>query len=192
MKVARKPARRSSIASRTSPPLSLAMRIERLEKQLLFNKSEAVPTSAVASGPGPRFINLDASGKPTTGEHVAVYQTETGLIWTAAPLRDGADLSHTEAVQAATEVRLLGHSDWRAPSIRELLSIIDYDRFDPAVDAAHFKGPYGWTWTGTTAKAPAGYAWYVGLDDGYSLRLHQDGRVRALAVRVGQQLGLRL
>ena len=192
MKVARKPARRSSIASRTSPPLSLAMRVERLEKELLFNKSGDMPTSAAASSPGPRFINLDASGKPTTGDHVAVYQAETRLIWTAAPLRDGADLTHAEAIQAATEVRLLGHSDWRAPSVRELLSIIDYERFDPAVDPAHFKGPYGWTWTGTIAKAPAGCAWGVGLDVGGSDRDPQGDRGHALAVRAGQQLGLRL
>jgi hypothetical protein len=163
------------------------MRVERLEKELLFTKSPPTPMAA-----RPRFINLDADGKPTTGDHVAVYQTETGLIWTAAALRDGAELTHAEAIQAATEVELLGAKVWRSPSIRELLSIVDYERCDPAVDSAHFKGPHGWTWSGTAAKAPAGYAWSVYLGAGYSSRARQSDRYPALAVRAGQQLGLGL
>lgn len=191
MKTARKPARRTT-AARRALPLSLTMRVERLEKAVLFKKIPATSESAAAISAVPRFINLDADGKPTTGDHVAVYQTETDLIWTAAPLRDGADMTHAEAIRAPSALHLLGRKDWRSPVIRELLSIIDYDRCEPAVDPAHFKGPYGWTASATIAKAPAGYAWFVSLDGGISYRLHRVDLNHALAVCAGQQLGLRL
>lgn len=136
------------------------------------------------------FENLDEDGMITVADHVAVYQYSTELIWTAGPLLDGKDLTHAEAVKAAAAVDLLGKKDWRLPTIRELLSIVDYERCEPAVDPKHFRGPYGYTWSSTLAKAPAGYAWYVNLDNGNSNRYRQDYQYRALAVRAGQQLGL--
>jgi hypothetical protein len=172
----RKPARRL-------PPLNLTARIERLEKAVLF-KTPAVPA------PGARFINLGADGKPIDGDHVAVLQRATGLIWTAEPIFSGKEFTHEEALKACASLNLLGKKDWRAPTIQELLSIIDYERCDPAVDPAHFKGPYGWTWSSTIAKAPSGCAWFVGLYDGDSDRYTQSLPIHALAVRSGQQLGL--
>jgi hypothetical protein len=162
--------------------------VERLEKTLLFK----APAPAKAK-PDQRFINLGADGKPTTGDHVAVYDAQLDLTWSAAPLNDGADLTHAEALKACAELQLLGHKDWRAPTIQELLSIVDYERYDPAVDPSHFKGPYSWTWSSTLAKAPSGFAWCVHLGLGYSGRNRQDFHyhVRAVrAVRAGQQLGL--
>jgi hypothetical protein len=163
------------------------MRVERLEKAIILPSASASVATLGVSEP---FTNLDALGKPTAGDHVAVYQAESGLIWTAAPLLGGKDLTHAEALKAAADLDLLGKRDWRAPTIKELLSLIDYARYDPAVDPKHFKGPYGWTWSSTIAKAPAGCAWCVNLDVGFSSRFHQDDRFRALAVRAGQQLGL--
>jgi hypothetical protein len=185
MKTARKVVSRR-IRHRPAPP-TLSQRIERLERKFLFE------TSGPAAGAAPRFVNLGADGKPTTKDHVAVLQTATGLIWSAAPLNGGEGLDHADAIKATAELDLLGHKDWRLATIQELLSIIDYERWNPAVDPAHFKGPYGWTWTSTLVKgdgAPSGGARSVGLEYGGSYWLPQGSRYQALAVRASQQLGL--
>ena len=148
------------------------------------------PAAAPAPVTGPRFTKLGADGKPITGKHVAVHDAKTGLTWSAEPLLDGKNMNHADAMQACADLKLCGHTDWRAPTIEELLSIVDYTRCDPAVDSEYFLGPYGWTWSSTPAKAPAGYAWGVYLYDGYSYRGNTGNHGHVRAVRAGQQLGL--
>jgi hypothetical protein len=189
MKSARKARARRKVSRRTAP-LSLSARVERLEKTLLF-KAPAAQQSA-----GPRFTKLAADGTEwmdaQDGEHVATYDRQTGLTWSAAPLEGGKDMDHATAMKACASLDLLRHKDWRAPTIQELLSIVDYERFDPAVNTEFFKGPYGWTWSSTIAKSPSVYAWYVSLYDGYSLRYLQSIHARVRAVRAGQALSLGL
>lgn len=165
-------------AARRSPPLSLSARIERLEKAVLFP-----PTVASTAG---RFTKLGSGGRPTSGDHVAVFDSRTGLTWSAGPLLGGEDLTHAEALAACKALDLLGQKDWRAPTIEELISIIDYSRASPTVDTDVFAGPYGWTWSSTPASAPAGYAWDVYLNNGYSNHVHRDNHYRVRAVRAGQ------
>jgi hypothetical protein len=181
-KAVRRPARRAT------PALSISARVERLEKELLFKTPATAVHKAVE---GARFTNLDTNGRPTTGEHVTVRDNRTGLEWTAAPIEGGKGYEHAAAMKACATLTLGGHKDWRAPTIQELLSIIDYGRKDPAVDPEHFKGPYGWTWTSTPyAGNPSGAAWLVYLLDGYSLWFLHGLDFHARAVRAGQQLGL--
>ena len=135
----------------------------------------------------PHFLKLDATGKLTAGHHVAVYDRRTTLIWTADPLQSGKTLIQPDAMAAASKLRLLGRTDWRGPTIEELLSIIDYTRFDPAVDTEYFRGPFGWTWASTiVASAPASDVWNVYLGSGLSARSRTDDRDFARAVRAGQ------
>lgn len=180
VKIARKPARRSTA-------LSLSMRVERLERELLFK-----PAAHGKVAPDtPRFVNLGADGKPTTGEHVAVWDRQSGLIHTAAPLLNGKEVNHADALKACAELTLLGHKGWQLCDVRDLLSIIDYDRYDPAVDPARFKGPYGWTWTRTPCTGgSSGASWIVGLDGGGTNWSYHGSRHQVRAVLAGQQLGL--
>jgi hypothetical protein len=158
------------------------------------SKSRTAAKRAPKRAAKSRFVNLGANGKPTTGEHVAVLDRHTGLTWTAAPLNAGQGFTHEDALKACSAVTLLGKRDWRAPTVQELLSIIDYDRWNPAVDPAHFKGPYSWTWASTLVKgegAPSGCARDVSLSGGYSCWDSQDDRGQALAVRASQSLASR-
>ncbi len=184
---ARKTTTKRKAVRRRSAPLSLSARIERLEKAVLFPTAVAAAAKATDA---PRFVNLDANGKPTSGAHVAVHDRKTGLTWSAGPLAGGKDMNHADAMKACSALDLLGHKDWRAPTITELLAIIDYERYDPAVDPAHFQGPYGWTWTSTPFKGrPSGAAWVVLLGSGLSNWFSHGGGYRVRAVRAGQQLG---
>lgn len=126
---------------------------------------------------------------PQDGEHVATHDALTGLTWLTAPV-DCGEKPWSEAIEEAKKVRVFGATDWRLPTIQELLSIVDYERFDPAVDPDFFKGPYGWVWSSTPAASPSDYAWSVFLYDGDSYRYGQAGHFRVRAVRAGQPLGL--
>lgn len=159
-------------------------RIVRLENELLFK------TTAAARAPAPerpRFVNLGADGKPTTGDHVAVWDRQSGLVHTAAPLLNGKDLNHADALRACAELELLGQKGWQLPYLMDLLSLIDYDRYDPAVDTAHFKGPFGWTWTRTPYKGNvSGASWIVYLYDGGASWYGHGGHDHVRAVLAGQ------
>ncbi len=165
--------------------LTLSQRVERIEHIL---ERQAAQTRPVAA----RFTRLGADGRPTANvedDWVAVYDSKTNLTWTRRVLDCGAK-PWADALKAASQVRLFGKDDWRAPTIEEQLSIIDYTRCDPAVDTSFFGGEAGWCWTSTPAASPAGYAWGVFLGDGDSGRVSQAGDDLVRAVRSGQQLGL--
>ena len=155
--------------------------------EALTTDADSAP-AAVKFDARPRFVKLGAAGQATAGDHVAVYDHTTELVWTAEPL---GEFKHGEAMKACADLDLLGSKGWRAPTIQELLSIVDYKRCDPAVDSDVFKGPYSWTWSSTVAASPSGCAWGVNLDSGYSGRYGQDFHFRVLAVRAGQSLDLR-
>jgi hypothetical protein len=175
MKTSRKVStgRRPVLKARRAAPLSLTMRVERLEKIVLF------PAPPVAK-PTTRFTRLMVSGQ---SEHVAVYDAHTNLTWSAGVIGEG---TWQEAQKLAADCRLLGQEGWRLPTIQELLALIDYDRYDPVVDPDLFRGPYGWTWTSTISALPSGCARCVSLGNGGSCIDLQGDRFRVRAVRAGQ------
>ena len=144
---------------------------------------EAGPPSGLQGVP--RYTNIVHGG-----EHIATYDSDTDLAWSAAPLPCG-DVRWKQATKEAKDCGLLGLDGWRLPTIKELLSIIDYGRFNPAVDANHFKGPFDWHWSSTPdASAPSDYAWYVYLSYGNAHRYDQAFHGQVRAVRAGQPLAL--
>jgi len=118
-----------------------------------------------------------------------VYDAQTNLTWTRK-LVSAETSNHADAMKAAAAVRLGGFTDWRAPTIQERLSIVDYERSEPAIDTSVFESPSsGWEWTSTPYKPSPGDAWLVGFNNGHSGAAHRDGYdgfVRA--VRPGQFL----
>ena len=75
--------------------------------------------------------------------------------------RDSADWC--DALAYCESLAFAGHEDWRLPSIRELLSLVDYGRFDPSIDPA-FGGfpPYDWAlWSSTSNPEDPLLAWGV-------------------------------
>jgi hypothetical protein len=145
------------------------------------------PVIAAAAPPASRFVNLDANAKPTTGDHVAVYDRTTRLVWSRGVLP--GEHTHAEAMKAAAAFTLFG-KPCRAPTVVERQSIIDYAKHSPALDTAHFKKESGYEWTSTLdASSPSGFAWGVDLGDGYCYRDVQGLRYHVRAVLAGQELG---
>jgi len=90
-------------------------------------------------------------------EDGTVTDTCTGLMW-QKETASGA-YSWQNAVDYCQNLVAAGHSDWRLPNVRELLSITDYGRFTPAIipvfDIAD------WYWSSTTSAGNPNAVWYV-------------------------------
>jgi hypothetical protein len=105
----------------------------------------------------------------------------TGLTWqrTAAP--DSFTFSQSEPHCAALD--LGAGSDWRPPTMKELETLVDESRSDPALDIMAFPdqagGPF---WTSSSWAGTSSLAWYVDLDDGSALydRVTSPFRVRCV------------
>jgi hypothetical protein len=64
-----------------------------------------------------------------------VMDMSTGLMWQQAW---GPEMTRQDARTYCENLSLANYTDWRLPNINELISIIDYNRFGPAIDTAYF------------------------------------------------------
>ncbi len=114
-----------------------------------------------------------------------VTDLSTGLVWQQTETRP---MTWQQALAYCEGLELAGQRDWRLPSIRELQTLIDPRRQEPALDTRLFPGcrpePY---WSSTTRSDRPAFAWTMDFatgreyDGGYKLR-HYPVR----AVRGGQ------
>ena len=119
-----------------------------------------------------------------------VLDRTTGLMWSRENV-PGGSMNWKAAAEACNVLKLGGHSDWRLPTIRELLTLVDYERHDPAIDTEAFKCESAYYWTSTpAASSPVGYAWIVGFGTGNASWVVQDYVLHVRAVRASQSLDL--
>ncbi len=66
----------------------------------------------------------------------------TGLMWITNPDTDadmgGESYSWAGALAACEDLSYAGYSDWRLPNVRELVSIVNYQKYNPARDIDAF------------------------------------------------------
>lgn len=111
-----------------------------------------------------------------------------GLVWTRETLAGGGR-KWADAKQAVADCRIGGFADWRLPTIKELLSIVDYERTEPAIDSA-FQCESAWYWSATPlASSPSDCAWGVVFGSGFSYWSLQGNEGFVRAVRPGQIVG---
>ena len=120
---------------------------------------------------------------PVEHAHVAVLDTARGLMWAAQDaLPEAATLAEAEA--AVKSMTLLGHKDWRLPTIQELQSLVDFSRHEPAIDTALFPTCKSeWYWTATPVAWRSGARWVVDFNGGHSGSDDDDVQARVRAVR---------
>ena len=145
---------------------------------LCATEVELAPPSVLGSAGKSRFETRDD----------IVLDRLTGLMWSRTTLPGGRK-SWSDAKAAASSMTLGSHTDWRLPTVRELLSLVDYERHDPAIDTTMFQCESAWYWSSTPyAPSPGDYAWNVNFDNGYASWGLQSGSGFVRAVRVGQSV----
>src|SRR5262245_58960470 len=144
-----------------------------------------------------------AAGRPAEGRFIdnldgTVTDTCTGLQWRQGRpdtnddglLTEADFLTWCRALSYCEDLVLAGHDDWRLPTLRELQSIVDYGRFNPAIDPI-FDAYSTLYWSSTSDASNPSDAWYVAFDTGRLLPeedLNDDKFVFAAvrAVRIGR------
>ena len=105
-------------------------------------------------------------------EKGTVIDTRNGLMWVRDPLSNpgGAineKVNWQEAKKRCEDLDFAGHKDWRLPTIKELISIIDYSKVNPAIDKEIFPNthslPY---WSSTEYANNSIPAWAVHFSTG--------------------------
>jgi hypothetical protein len=97
----------------------------------------------------------------------------TGLMW--AKYGDGEGCNYGQqtdwisAIDWSNNLVFAGYNDWRVPNIKELQSIVDYGKHDPAIDTTYFASTKDWYWSSSTYDVDHLQAWRVNFYDGYVL-----------------------
>ena len=137
------------------------------------------------------------TGRFTDNGDGTVTDNATGLMWLKDPASvfTGGACNWATAISSCESLSFAGYDDWRLPNIRELLSIVDYGRYngDPqgdvaAVDKTYFSGysAVGY-YSSTTAPNGTTNCWYVDLPLGRVIcNAAKGGSMYVTAVRGGQ------
>ena len=108
--------------------------------------------------PTPRFT-VGASGPATN----CVTDNLTGLVW-AKNANIGGAMAWTTAIAYCEALDYGGQTDWRLPNAKELYSLIDLGRYNPALPVGHpFTGVQmgGYYGSSSTCADNTAYVWCV-------------------------------
>jgi len=92
----------------------------------------------------------------------------TGLEWQDDYSDNGGNIKEAnwrDAIAYCNNLQLDG-GGWRLPNINELRSIVDYTKYDPAINSSFQNSTSNRYWDSTTSIALTSYAWIVSFYDG--------------------------
>jgi hypothetical protein len=102
-------------------------------------------------------------------ETTMVQDPRTNLMWEDTPHVREAKIRQPRAVIYCKELTLGGFEDWRLPTIKELLTIIDYTRISPAIlREFSYVEDESFYWTKTHVADEDDAFWGVNFKRGYS------------------------
>jgi hypothetical protein len=136
--------------------------------------AEGDETNNAGAAPEQVAIRRFAAGDTT------VEDLKTGLIWQ----KDYGFGTFEDASIYCPNLNQGGFSDWRVPRIDELRTIVDYSRYDRAIDSAFVCAPHGY-WSNTLTAFEASLAWFIYFEDGSILPLDTSVQYWIRCVRGG-------
>jgi len=80
---------------------------------------------------------------------------------------------------------LCGYADWRMPTRKELLTLIDYGQNKPMIDSDYFPSSGEFVWSGTPLALESSSAWGVYFDYGNSFSIDRRNTRQVRLVRAG-------
>jgi len=113
----------------------------------------------------------------------SVVDNATNLMWQDNEDAKTVQKTWEDAIEYCESLTLDGYSDWRLPSAWELKSIIDYSRYDPAIDSIFQNATSGSYWTSTTYISDSSTAWIVYFYYGYDFWDHKTDNYYIRCVR---------
>jgi len=96
------------------------------------------------------------------------YDADTGLVWQDNEDAKTIQKTWSGAKEYCRNLKLDGHNDWRLPNYHELLSIVDYERYNPAIkkDFKYVSSHY--YWSSSQNVSDSSFAWGVDFGNGYT------------------------
>jgi len=118
-----------------------------------YNKSASMYVRCVSGGQYPLQSLVDNNDGTIT-------DNATGRMWQQG---EPGYMTWDSALSYCEGLYLDGYSDWRLPNIKDLESIADNTRYNPAIDTAFFPNAdySSGYWSSTTNVSLPSYAWYV-------------------------------
>ncbi len=137
-----------------------------VESAFFFNFLDGRIKQAPVRGPMALFVRCVAGPEWGTNQFRdtgdgTVFDGLSGLTWQRSD--DGRARPWKDALAYCQGLTLAGHGDWRLPNVKELQSIVDYSRPQPAIDTRVFvqRDPAAWFWSATTHGDDPRFATYV-------------------------------
>ncbi|GBC63295.1 hypothetical protein DENIS_4289 [Desulfonema ishimotonii] len=145
------------------------------------DKSRNCYVRAVCDGQSQSLGNLIINNDGT------VTDSQTGLMWQQAT-QDNA-MTWQNSFSWCDNLQLAGYDDWRLPDIKELRSIVDYNRYNPSVDIEYFFDTVSSSyWSASTCAGYTGGAWSLDFNYGHDSNYYKPHTTYVRSVRGGQPL----
>ena len=94
--------------------------------------------------------------------------SKTGLTWQDNSAVKETKMTWQDAKSYCSELSLGGYSDWRLPNIKELQSIVDISRYNPAIKKGFkYVSTYEY-WSSSVSVLNTKYAWVVDFKNGFT------------------------
>ena len=112
-----------------------------------------------------------------------VIDNSTGLMW-----QDNSDAKEIKkdwqgAIDYCEDLTFASFSDWRLPTRMELKSIVDYGRYNPAIDSTFQNIQSSYYWSSSRNVSNTDSAWLVDFYDGNGNWGHKSGSNYVRCVR---------
>jgi len=115
-----------------------------------------------------------------------VTDNVTGLQWQDNEEAKTVKKNWEDAKSYCLALSLGGQSDWRLPTHKELKTIIDYGKTDPAIYSVFQNFISSYYWSSTTTASDSSSAWSVDFSNGYDNWYDKTYERRVRCVRGGQ------
>jgi hypothetical protein len=112
-----------------------------------------------------------------------VNDTKLGLSWQDDSRAKSVEKTWDDAKKYCFDLSLDGYDDWRMPSYTELLSIVDYDRDDPAIMPSFQNTTSYDYWFFSLDMRDSSRAWYIFFHTGSSFQDDKSSKFHIRCVR---------
>ena len=101
-----------------------------------------------------------------TEKNSVVLDKANAIYWQDTPFSQKSSQDWDDAVAYCHSLNLNNLTAWRLPTFKELLSIVDYDRVDPAINPVFSYVQDNTYWTSTDFSATRSRAWTIDFRTG--------------------------